>query len=166
MSGYNSSDSPESFLPTSEVFPEDQKQFLDRLNVIYTDIAKNTNSKEIARYEYTETITGQLFFDPANAQNRRYTYRKCFSFGAVISGGTLTIAHGLTGVTMYTRIYGTSLDSTGVYKPLPSAEWSAATAGFGIHLEVDAANITLINGVAGTAAALTGGIIVLEYLKN
>lgn len=162
----NSSDAALNFLPTSEIFPEDDKQFLTKLNVVYTDIAKNLNAREIASYEKVEQLTGQRFFDEIDPQKTRSTYRMVYSFGAVASGATLNIAHGLTNVTMYTRIYGTSKDASGIFKPLPSAEYSVATVGYGIHLEVNGPNIVLVNGTVGTAAALTEGIIVLEYLKT
>jgi len=163
---YQVQDSPYSFLPTSEVFPEDDKQFLEKMNNVYVDISKNVNSRELARYELVEQVTGQQFFDPANAQLRRYSYRKCFSFGAVASGATLLIPHGITGMTMFTRIYGTCIDTTVYYKPIPYV--SMTSINYNIDLKLDSTNIIIINGVNGAPAApaLTSGLIVLEYLKT
>ena len=164
MSGYAGQNTPETFLPTSEVFPEDNKQFLDKLNTIYTDIAKQTNCREIARYEATEILTGQQFYDPTNAQTRNSTYRKVFFFGAIASGATLNIAHGITGQTLFTYIGGGCLDVTPYYKPLPYV--SMANLGFQIDIKIDAVNIIIVNGVAGTAPKISKGVVVLEYLKN
>lgn len=164
MSAYSVPDAPESFLPTSDIFPEDPKQFLGKLNSVYADIAKQSNAKEIARYELTEVATGQQFFDTNNNQSRRGTYRKCFAFGAIVSGGNLGIPHGLTGVTMYTRIYGTCLWANGNFSPIP---YSSILGGAGcIEILIAGANISITNGVAGTTAAIVNGIVVLEYLKN
>lgn len=164
MSSYAGQNAPDSFLPTSEVFPEDNEQFLTRLNTIYTDIAKQTNCREIARYENTETLTGQQFYDPINAQARNYSYRKVFFFGAIVSGATLNIAHGITGQTLFTYIGGGINDNTPFYKPLPYV--SMANLGFQVDVKLDVTNIIIVNGVAGLAPDITKGVIVLEYLKN
>jgi hypothetical protein len=167
MSGYQGQNAPESFLPTSEVFPEDYKQFLDRFNSIYTDIAKQVNCREICRYEPTETLTGQQFLDASNIQNRKYTYRKVYYFGAIASGATLNIPHGITitaGQTLFTYIGGGFVDSTPYYKPLPYAHSSAI--GNQLDVKLDNINIILINGTAGVAPAIVRGCVVLEYLKN
>ena len=95
MTSYAPGDSPEAFLSTTEHFDKDTDQSMDKLNNVYTDIAKQVNSKEIARYELTEILTGQQFFDPSDTQKRRATYRKCYTFGAIVSGGGLGIPHGL-----------------------------------------------------------------------
>ena len=175
MSGYVGQDTPETFLPTSEVFPEDNKQFLDRLNTIYTDIAKQTNCREIARYEATEILTGQQFFDAANAQNRKSTYRKVFYFGVIAGGAFLNIPHGITdvpsaanptGKVRFTRIYGTYLDDSWYQKPIPYAAYNLANIGFQFDIKIDDINILLANGTLGTAVPTKSGIVVLEYLKN
>lgn len=164
MSGYSGQDAPNSFLPTSEVFPEDNKQFLGRLDTVYIDIAKQVNCREIARYEATETLTGQQFYDPTNAQVRNYSYRKVFFFGAIASGAMLNIAHGITNQTIFTYVGGGVNDATPYFKPLPYV--SMANLGFQIDVKIDNVNIIIVNGVAGTAPAITRGVIIVEYLKN
>ena len=135
----------ELFLPTSDVFSTDEKQFLNQLTTIYSNIAKLVNCREIALYENTEMATGQSFYDPTNLQNRNFTYRKTFFFGAIASGATLNIAHGITGQTIFTHIGGGIVDSTPYYKPLPYA--NIANLGLQVDIKIDAANIIIINGV-------------------
>ena len=164
MTSYAPGDSPEAFLSTTEHFDKDTDQSMDKLNNVYTDIAKQVNSKEIARYELTEILTGQQFFDPSDTQKRRATYRKCYTFGAIVSGGGLGIPHGLTGVTMYTRIYGGCLWANGNFSPIP---YTSILGGNGcIEVLIVGANISIVNGVAPLTAAIVSGFIVLEYLKN
>jgi hypothetical protein len=158
--------SADNLLPTSEIFPKDNTQFLTKLHQVYSDISKNVNSREIARYQLKEIITGQKFFDTTGSQADRASYRTCYQFGAVPSGGSLTIAHGLTKVTIFTRIYGACSDTTIYYKPIPYVSYFSIN--YNIDIKLDATNIYIVNGTNGAPAApaLTGGIIVLEYLKT
>ena len=150
------------FLPTTEVFPEDNEQFLNKLTHVYTKIAQFTNAKEIGYYDLVEQVNGKQFFDPANAQRKRTNFRKVFSFDTIGTGATLNIPHGLTGVSIYTRIYGSCLTSTPDYRPIPFV--STAAIANQVSIRVAGANIVITNG--GTAPNITSGIAVLEYLYN
>jgi hypothetical protein len=172
MSAYNKPDFPESFLPTTENFSADSEKSMEQLNSVYTDIAKQVNSKEIGRYEFTEMLTGQQFADSTDIQKRNLTYRKLFNFGAIAPGATLLIPHGITnipsavnptGKTIFTRIYGTYLDSLWYQKPISYA--SNIGTQFQLDIKVDSTNIILVNGLAGTSSVVSGKIV-LEYLKN
>ena len=169
---YNVSDAPASYLPTTEYFDKDLDKSMDKLTTVYSDIAKQVNSKETARYELTELLTGQQFYDTTDTQTRRFTYRKCFTFGAILPGATLLIPHGITGIpsaahptykTRFTRITGTYLDSDWWQKPIVYA--SNASLNFQFDIKIDDTNIVLVNGNAGTTAVISGQIT-LEYLKN
>lgn len=161
MTSYVSADAPESFIPTSEVFPADNQQFLGKLDYVYTNISKNLNSKDIGRYELTEFINGQQFFDLNDFQNRRLVFRKCFTFAAIAIGGSVSFAHGITGITMLTRMYGTFISGT-TFRPLPYMSISGSNQG--VELLINGTDIQVINGAAGPN--ISSGIVVIEYVKN
>jgi len=164
MSSYNVADAPASYLPTTEHFDKDLDKSMDKLTTVYSDIAKQVNSKETARYELTEMLTGQQYFDPKDTQTRRFTYRKCFIFGAIPSGGSLLIPHGLTGVTMYTRIDGKCLWANGNFSSIPYTSILGGNAC--IEVLIVGPNISITNGIAPLTSPIVSGHIVLEYLKN
>ena len=175
MTAYEGQNLPDNFLPTTANFPSDPDHFSNRLHETYVDIARNVNSREISLYELTELVTGQTFFDKSNNQNRRYAYRKCFTFGVIASGGTLNIPHGIsnvpsvanpTGKTIFTNIYGTYLDNSYYQKPVAYSVFGPAFIGYQFDIKIDDTNIILVNGTAGTAVATISGIVILEYLKN
>jgi hypothetical protein len=162
MSTYLPSNSQGAFLTTSEVFPEDNSQFLIKLTSLYTQIANAVNLREIAQYDLIEFITGEQWFTTGNPQKKRSTFRKVFNIGAIATGATSNTAHGLTGFTAFTHIYGTCVTDVVDYRPIPYA--SATLITDQIEIKVGATNITIISGA--TAPNITSAIVVLEFLKN
>ncbi len=162
MTSYLPSNSKTAFLPTSEVFPEDDSQFLIKLTNLYTDIANAVNLREIAQYDLAEFITGEQWFTSGNAQVKRSTFRRVYSIGAIATGATSTTAHGLTGFTAFTHIYGTCITDVVDYRPLPYVSATAVNAQ--ISLTITGTNIVIVSGAA--APNITSAIVVLEYLKN
>lgn len=150
-----------SFLNTSEVFPKEGEEFLVKLTGVYTKIANIVNIKDIGLYDTVEMLNGQQFFHPSDAQKKRSAYRKVFRFGAVGTGATSTIAHGITNVTMFTRIYGTCVTAVD-YRPIPYVDTTVVTNQIG--LRVVGSDILVINGAG--SAAIVSGIVVLEYLLS
>lgn len=150
------------FLPTYDVFSEDESQRLYQLNKNYTDTANAVNVREISLYDTVELINGQQFFTAGNAQRKRFGYRKVFSIGAINAGVTLTTAHGISGITLFTQIFGTVITNVPDYRPIPFTSATAVTAQ--IEIRADTTNIYIVNGA--TAPPITSGIVVLEYLKN
>lgn len=150
------------FLQTSIYFPEEFSEFRVVLLGIYRNIANAVNAREISVFDLTEFLTGEQWFTVGNPQVKRQTYRKAFSIGAVSAGATVTTAHGLTGITSFTKIMGTAVTDVVDYRPMPFA--SATAVNQQIELRVDATNITIVNGAS--APNITNAIVVLEYLKN
>lgn len=149
------------FLSTAETYPEDMSQLLIKLTSVHTDIANSVNVREISQFQDgQEIINGQQFSTTGNAQVKRYAFRKMFYFGAIATGATLPIAHGLAGFTAFTHIYGTIITDVVDYRPLPYVD--TAAIGNQISVGVDAANIIIVSGA--TAPNVTSGIVVLEYL--
>lgn len=160
---YQPINSKAAFLPTTEFFPKDETQRLIKHTTNYTDIAQAVNVREIALYQNGQpVITGQQFSDPTNNQNKKYTFRNVYYFGAIAAGATLNIAHGITGLAQFTHMYGTCVTAVVDYRPIPFS--STAAVNQQISLRVSGANIEIINGAA--SPNITSGIIVLEYLLN
>ena len=112
------------FLSQTEVYPEDQSQLLIKHTNLYTNISNAVNNREISLYALQPIVNGQRFFDPANVQNQRFGFRSVYQLGAVGTGTTVTIAHGIPGTvapytTTFTRIYGTCITDVVDYRPLP-----------------------------------------------
>jgi len=151
------------FLPEYREFPVENVQELHRVLVqTYIDIARSANIKDVARYETVETITGQRFFNLVDPQKKRFSFRQCYVVGAVAPGATVLIAHGIVGIVMFTRMYGTCITGVVDYRPIP---WSSAIAVTDqISVRVVGANIEIINGA--TAPNITSGMVVLEYLRT
>lgn len=150
------------FLNESEVFPSDQSEFLRKITHVYTQIAISGNVREIALYDTIEQVNGQQFYNTTNIRNRRPCFRRVYPFGAIAAGATLNIAHGLTNVTLMTRIDGACITDVVDYRPIPYA--STANVNLQISVTATLTNIVIVNGAA--APNITSGFIVLEYLKN
>lgn len=154
----------QSFLPTYRNFDVDEGQLRLLLTSNHTSIANAVNVKTNGIFELVETLTAEQFFGTGtDTQKKRYPFRKVFSFGAIAAGASLTppILHGITGITLFTRIYGTCITDQPDYRPIPHA---SVTANANIEVTVNATNININNGAGGPN--ITSGIIVLEYLKQ
>lgn len=150
------------YLQTSVFFPEEFDEFRVKFLQLYRDISNNVNVRQIGVFDLQEFLTGEHWFTSGNPQVKRQTFRKVFSIGAINTGATSTTAHGITGITAFTHIYGTAVTAAVDYRPIPYA--SATAVNQQIELKVDGTNITIING--GGAPNITSAIVVLEYLKN
>lgn len=158
----STSSNPAPYLQTSTYFPEEFKEFRIKFLENYRDIANAVNIREISIFDLTESVSGEQWFTSGNPQVKRQTFRKVYSIGAVATGATVNTAHGLTGVTAYTKIIGTVITDVVDYRPMPYA--SATAVNQQIELKVTATNVVIINGAA--APNITSAIVVLEYLKN
>lgn len=159
---FSPSNSSAPFLQTSVFFPDNFEEFRVKFLELYRDIANNTNIKQIGIYDLNENLTGQQWFTPGNPQKKRQTFRKAFQIGAIAAGATLNTAHGLTGITAFTQIYGSAITDVVDYRPIPYA--SATAVNLQIEIKVTATNIVIINGAA--APNITSALVILEYLKN
>jgi len=150
------------FLQTSIYFPDEFDEFRVTFLQLYRNIANVTNTREVGIYDQVEFQTGEQWFNPANTQFKRMTFRQVFPIGAIAAGATSTTAHGITGITAFTHIYGTAITATPDFRPIPYSSVTAVNQQ--IELRVTAANIIISNGAA--APNITSAIVVLEYLKN
>lgn len=149
------------YLPENLNLTEQKDAILPIMQRIFEDHASMINRKETGQYEIVEIQCNQTF--PGNTpQSKKYVYRKIFQFGAIATGATLNIAHGITGFVQLTRLYGTCITDVVDYRPIPYSSVTAANAQ--IELLLVGANISIINGAA--SPNITSGIVVCEFLKS
>lgn len=146
------------YLETSRRFPQDPTLLENVLSKMYADVSNAANSKVIGIYEQESAITGERWFsnNSSNINTKRQTQRIVYTF----SDSSLTFSHGLSGVTAYTRIYGTFTDGTVNY-PLPYVNPTASNQ---VGVSVSATQVVVTKG--GGAPAITSGFVVLEYLQQ
>ena len=168
------------FLPTtqvwdvSEIYSTDvtSPEFKELLVRLYQNLNQNalvTNIKDTGMYGTQEFVNGQVFFsDPSLDSStsskpvQRQVFRKVIDFGALPNTATKNTDHGIdiTAKVTFTRIYGTSSDTTGnTYIPLPYASDTDS-----IEMWVDATKVYVKTLSDWSASNKT--YIILEYLKN
>jgi len=164
--GYGPPNSQSSYLPPEVDFPEDQSKFQNLISQRERLTASILNVKENGQYEKSEILNAQQWFStsqPTAAKTTRYSYRKVVDMveinGGNIPAGLTTIPHGISLVTIPTRIYGTATVSGPKYLPLP---YASATNN-NIEINFDDSNINIDNNFG---SPLTQCYITLEYLKT
>lgn len=149
------------YLPEQYWLPEDKSSFQSEIKRTLEDHAKMVNRKDTGSYDLIEQIINQQFFG-ANPQNKRFVYRKVFSFGAIAAGVALPIAHGIAGTLTFTRIYGTINTAFPDDRPLPYVDTFLVTNQ--VSVLRNGANMIIQNGA--TAPAIVSGLLIIEYIKN
>ncbi|HEX5553454.1 MAG TPA: hypothetical protein VFX43_09420 [Chitinophagaceae bacterium] len=152
-------------------FPMDSVNLRETLNKMYLDVATTVNLREIAVYDVFLALNGQQWFssstDIANRSGlssspRRQGQRQVFTFDTINAGATKTIIHGISGITLVTRLYGNVITANPDFRPLPFSDITNVTNQISIYN--DATNIYVINGA--TAPQITSGFVVLEFLQQ
>lgn len=154
------------YLRTSRQFPEDLRQLCIEMNKSYVDIANAVNNRTISIFPTTNpSVTGESWY--LNQNQKQQTLRKIYPFGAIAPGAELDIPTGLSlNQIGFTRIYGSVVTNVPDYRPLPYIDAATLTTSMTI-LVGPVAGILQIRVVLGsTAAAVTSGIAVLEFLSN
>jgi hypothetical protein len=150
-----------SFVPTFQNFQVNDELLRQVLDQSYVNMAYAINYRDIGTYDTVEVVNGQQFFG-STQQRKRFAFRKVFSIGSIATGATSNTAHGITGQTLFTRIYGTCITDVVDYRPLPYP--TPAALNQQISLTVTSTNIVIVNGAG--SPNITSAIVVLEYLKN
>lgn len=148
------------FLPENIEIPTSSADLPSYLKLRLEEILRLLNRKDTGSYEEIEQIINQQFFG-STPQNKRFVFRRVYSFSAIGAGAFINIPHGITGVTNFTRIYGTTQNATDS-RPLPYAD--AAAVANQVAVLVTSTDIVVTNGA--TAPAIVSGIVVLEFLKT
>lgn len=150
---------PAFFLPINQVFSEDQSQFLIQITKLYADIARNTNSRDIAIYDLTEVQDGQQWYTPGNPQVKRSNFRKTIPIPALAAGLNI-IPHGITvgspTTYVFTFINGVIFRQSAppLFVPIPNDN---------VHVDVDQNNINIT--IPALYVGFTGNMV-LEFLKQ
>ena len=154
------------YLNTSEVFPQDQSQFLIKITDVYSKTANAVNIRQIGLFqEGNAQLTGQQFSTFANSSVTKFSYRKIFYFGAINTGATLNIPHGITNLVQLTNLYGTCITDVVDYRPIPFADVGVVVNSIAIRATGGVGGNIIIQNGAGSPP-ITSGIAVIEYLLN
>jgi len=96
------------YLPTSRQFPEDTRDLTNILSKSYVETALAVNKRTIGTYNTFAANTGNLYYALNESVTQgiqfRQSYRQVYPFTTISAGATLTIVHGLTGVTQFVDI--------------------------------------------------------------
>lgn len=147
------------FLRTTREFPSEGDKLRVELNRTYVDIANIVNFRTIGLFPVNRPAqNGESWFLTMN--QRQQGFRQVYAFSSFTS--PLIIPHGIsfTGISQFTRIYGTAFDNT-YYYPLPFVDIVAANQ---IIIKVDATNINVIAGPS--APVIVSGLIILEWISD
>jgi len=145
-------------LPISVEMPREFAQFREIISLLYKRIANSSNSKTGGLYSLQETSNSNQYYDIANTQTFRSTYRKVFDLvslnGANIpAAGVVSFPHGIVGLKYAALIYASC---TSVTPDFFTVVYPDAT--------MDATNINFTNPLPATA--LSSVIFVCEFLKT
>lgn len=171
-----------SFVPTTSVWDVGpilevdvtSPQFKELLVRMYQNLnlmSNVLNVKDTGYYNTLEYVCGQLYFpNQALGLNAslsgvfRQVFRTVIDFGALPNAGIKSVPHELifNESTVFTRLYGTASDTTGLtYIPIPYSSAAAITGN--IELSVDVTNVNITTGSDRTNYDTC--VVVLEYLK-
>lgn len=149
------------FVPENYVIPDEPFQLQEFLKKTLEEHARFINRKDMGQYETIELQNNQTF--PGTLpQNKKQIYRKIFEFNAIAAGATLNIPHGITGITDFTRIYGTIITAVPDNRPLPYVDVINVTNQ--VSVLRNGLNIVIVNGA--TAPNITSGRVIVEFMKN
>lgn len=155
------------YLPIEFDFPADADLLKELITKRERLTASILNVKEIGQYELVELINAQQWFSVTGMKEpnkQRYAFRKTFDIvalnaGVAIPAGPTNYPHGITGIKIPTRTFGTATTTGPVYLPLPYP----AVLGNDIEVNIDSTNININNNFGSD---LTQCYIVFEYLKQ
>jgi hypothetical protein len=150
------------FLRSQRQFPVDSSQALSvEIDKTYIDIAQKLNDRTIGLFPTNRpVITGESWFLRGPNQKQQ-SQRQVYAFKAA---DLPNIAHNinLSQISGFVRIWGTFVDSGGVWYPLPFV--SATAAANQVQIQVGSTNIVITVG-AGAPVPVTG-FVILEWLAN
>lgn len=149
------------FLVNERSFPQDPVELEPVLSKMYLEMAYAVNARTIGTFNTFQVTTGELWLGTPQNQRTRQSFREVYPIGPITAGATLTVPHGLVGLTAFTDIYGTCITDVPDYRPLPYASVGAAS---NIELKCDSINIIISVGAA--SPNIVSAIVVLEYLLS
>lgn len=147
------------YLRQQRQFPsEDLGELAKQSDQAYIDVAQKVNARTIGLFAVNvASITGEKWFLQGQP-NPQQTLRQLYVFS-----GAGSIPHHIntSGISGFTKIYGTFTDGTNWY-PLPFVSETAANNQVSVH--VTPTNIVIVSG-GGSPPSITSGYVVLEWLS-
>lgn len=143
------------FLRTQRLFPEESQPLSVEVDRAYTDIANATNVKTIGLFpENSPLQDGETwYFSGIKHQGLRQLYQ-------FTAAGNIPHNINTSGITAFSRIYGTLTDGTNWY-PLPYVDTVSSTNQ--VSVSVTPTNIVITVG-GGSPPNITSGFVVLEWI--
>lgn len=164
------------FLPTYIDLQSNQEQLRIVLTDFLTDVSYGVNIREIAQFETVELLNGQQFFDPNNAQRKRYVYRKVIDFGALPNNTSKSVAHNIVlddGVNdstyFFTKLHATAYDPTVGNEQaicIDGAYYDIAGGMITNPINCRLTSTDIVITTTSDRTNFTQCLIVLEYMKN
>jgi len=160
------------YVPPNIIIPEDWKEATLVLTDYLIKMAEAVNAREIAHYQdaslsggvnISDTISGQVWFTPGDANKFRYGSRTVVDFGVLPNTTTKTVAHGIVTSTntIFTYIGGCASIPGSSWIPIP---FSDTGAGANIELQIDGTNVKIIT--AANYSTYTQCYVVLEWIES
>lgn len=150
------------YLRNQRQFPTDNPQALQvELDKTYIDVSLAVNNRTVGLFPANQSaITGESWFTKGSTQGQQ-GQRQIFPF---VAADLPNIPHriNVSQISSFCRIWGTLVDSGGVWYPLPFV--SATAVANQVQIQVDSTNIVVT--VGGGAPVPVRGIIVLEWLAS
>lgn len=144
------------YLRTSREFPEDLHMLTVEINKSYVDIANAVNARTVGIFPTNKPCaTGESWYITSA---RQQTLRQFYTFTAA---GPIPHGINLAQIVGFTKIYGTFVDTSGVWYPLPYVDVVNATNQ--VSVIVNANNIVITAG-ALSPPTIDSGTVVLEWL--
>lgn len=155
-------------LPTSRKFPKEIEELEPTLSKMYSDVAQAVNTREIANYEKVQTSTGQKWFNDAEPEKKRSSFRQVYTL-ASIANGTNTIPLGFTLPTVtplptFVHVYGVGNYQGTQSVPLPHVNVTTPADGIELRINWATSNIEIVTTTANWANY--SAVVVLEYILN
>ena len=147
------------YLRTSREFPEELHQLTVEVNKAYLDTANAVNNRTISIFPTGRpAVNGESWF--VNSSTRQQGLRQIYTF---TNSGSYPHGINTDQIGGFTAIYGTFMDNSGNWYPLPYVNVNAANDQ--ISLQVTPTNIVITSG-AGTPPTISSIFIVLEWISR
>lgn len=146
-------------LPLSIDYPEDEKDFRNKLYNVNQRTAQAVNTKVGGLYTPQERGTGAQYSDFTNPQKNLNVYRVTVNFGVLPNSGTKSVPHGIPGWNSSYKLVqcygGATAPATSLWVPIPNQN---------ILVTGDATNVTITTTT--DYSAYNEVTVVIEYIKG
>lgn len=161
----NSNQFQSPYLITSRKFPQNPVELETVLSKSYNDTAFNVNISTSGIYDKVQVDTRNKYYNDAQNERKRQSYRQTYTLAALPNAGTATIPTNIviTATTQFVNIYGTAESAT---IAVPLTPWNMTRTDDAPYLRVNKTtrNIEIVTN-SGNWTGFSA-MIVLEYILN